>query len=75
MSQAVSGPPDVSQVTRETTWGAREFAEIDLGDRRLDRRLIKICTDFGAHPQASIPQACGDWAATMIRRSGSSKRP
>jgi hypothetical protein len=30
----------------------------------LKSRLIKIAQAFAAAPQANIPQACGDWAAT-----------
>jgi hypothetical protein len=55
---------EVTPLIIEATWSATEFANIDLGDRRLDRRLIKLCADFAAQPQASIPQASEDWAST-----------
>lgn len=45
-------------------WSAQEFAGIHLGDARLDARVLRVSADFAAQPQAAIPQACGDWAAT-----------
>jgi hypothetical protein len=45
-------------------WVARELQGLDLGDRRLNRRLVKMVEAFSAHPEASVPQASGDWAAT-----------
>lgn len=37
---------------------------MDLGDKRRDKRAIKMMEDFSAMPTASIPQACGDWSDT-----------
>jgi hypothetical protein len=45
-------------------WAEEEFGEGVLGDRRLDRRLLRIARDFFAHPTMSIPQACGNRART-----------
>lgn len=39
-------------------WVEGEFAGADLGDRRLEERLLAITRDFWANPQANIPQAC-----------------
>lgn len=33
---------------------------MDLGDKRRDKRAIKMMEDFSAMPTGSIPQACGD---------------
>lgn len=38
--------------------------ELELGDKRLEARAIKIIRDFSQNPTASIPEFCGDWAAT-----------
>ena len=38
---------------------------MDLGDKRRNKRAIKMMEGFSAMPTASIPQACGDWADTM----------
>jgi hypothetical protein len=45
-------------------WATQELQGLDLGDRRLNRRLIRMVTAFSARPEASVPQASGDWAAT-----------
>jgi len=44
------------------TWIIEEFASIDLNDKRLDRRCLKLAEDFSQQPSASINQACEDWA-------------
>jgi Transposase DNA-binding/Transposase Tn5 dimerisation domain len=41
-----------------------ELRHVDLGDPRLDRRLLKLVDDLARNPQASVPEAAGDWAAT-----------
>jgi hypothetical protein len=45
-------------------WVIQELAGADLGDSRLDVRLIKIVEQFSQCPEASIPEACGSRAAT-----------
>jgi hypothetical protein len=45
-------------------WAEAEFGSVDLGDRRLNRRAVEIARDFGARPQAQIPQACQTRART-----------
>ncbi len=45
-------------------WSALELRHVDLGDRRLNRRLVKLVDDLLKAPEASVPQASGDWAAT-----------
>lgn len=47
------------------SWAAGEFADLDLGDKRLDRRAVKLAETFAGNPMASIPQACGGWAETQ----------
>lgn len=44
--------------TQPADWAAEEFGEADLGDRRLDKRLVTLARDFWAQPQSNIPQAC-----------------
>lgn len=48
----------------KSSWAAEEFAEVKLGDRRLDARLIKLCDRFSDTPESPINQACMDWAET-----------
>ena len=47
------------------SWCAEEFADLDLRDKRLNDRAIKMMEDFARQPMASIPAACGGWAETQ----------
>jgi len=46
------------------SWAAKELAYVDLGDKRLEARLVRIVESLAAHPTASVPEASGSWAAT-----------
>ncbi len=46
------------------SWAAAEFEGMDLGDKRLNARLIKLCDTFSEAPESPINQACEDWAET-----------
>lgn len=46
-------------------WASEEFASIDLGDTRRDRRAIHLIDRLAEHPTASIPGACNGWAETQ----------
>lgn len=46
-------------------WAAEEFADLDLGDARLSKRLVKLVEAFARQPTASIPAACGGWKETQ----------
>jgi hypothetical protein len=41
-------------------WAAEEFGEADLGDDRLNYRLVDLARAFGDRPQASLPDASGE---------------
>ena len=43
----------------------REIAGIDLGDERLDRRLVKTAMVLTNYPGVPINEACRSWAATQ----------
>jgi hypothetical protein len=45
-------------------WASGEFETIDLGDVRLNKRLVSLAETLGDKPGASIPVACEDWAQT-----------
>jgi len=49
----------------ETNWVNEEMKSLDLGDERLEKRACKIISDFSQNPTASIPEFCGDRAATQ----------
>ena len=46
----------------QTGWASEEFANVDLGDKRLDTRLMCICDRFSESPESPINQACENWA-------------
>ena len=48
----------------ESSWAADEFAEVSLGDKRLQARLIKLCDRFSDAPESPVNQAGADWAET-----------
>ena len=43
---------------------AAELSDIDLSDRRLNRRAGQLVETLGEHPTLSIPAACGGWDET-----------
>jgi hypothetical protein len=46
------------------SWSREEFGTIDLGDKRLTERLIRVADELESQPQSSINAACGDWTST-----------
>ena len=53
--------PGSQETIRE--WAEAELSGIDLGDKRLNWRVVDILAQLAAQPTASIPQALQDWAA------------
>lgn len=45
-------------------WTDEEFAGLDLGDARLNKRARTLMETFSAKPAASIPEACDSWSET-----------
>ncbi len=45
------------------SWSRQEFAGLDLGDTRLNNRLVDIADAVAAEPMSPISTACGDWSA------------
>mgnify|MGYP002391988830 CR=1 FL=1 len=43
-------------------WAVDEYAEVDLNDKRLERRCQGLAETLGKQPAASINCACEDWA-------------
>jgi Transposase Tn5 dimerisation domain/Transposase DNA-binding len=48
----------------KASWAVEEFEAIDLGDKRLDKRLKLLAQTLADKPGASIPAACEGWAET-----------
>lgn len=45
-------------------WYEHEFSTANLGDKRLNKRLVKIAGDLSSNPSMPINQASGDWHST-----------
>jgi hypothetical protein len=45
-------------------WAVQEVGDAQLGDARRTKRLVRVISDLAARPMASVPQVCGDGAAT-----------
>ncbi len=43
-------------------WAEHEFGHVPFTDKRLEKRVKKIATNFARLPTGSIPQASGNWA-------------
>ena len=43
-------------------WAQQEFAFADLGEARLNQRLVKVATHLAASPGGTLPQAFTEWA-------------
>lgn len=51
-------------VAAEENWCESEFASIELGDERLNRRFISFAQRILSNPESSINEACIGWAET-----------
>jgi Transposase DNA-binding/Transposase Tn5 dimerisation domain len=49
---------------KKNQWAEEEFGEVDLGDKRLNERLIQMAQQRGQAPNASIAQSSQDLAGT-----------
>lgn len=45
-------------------WVETELKDIQLGDKRLEKRSRKLLDSLGNNPTASLPEACGGWPET-----------
>ena len=50
--------------TAANSWVDEEMRGLDMGDRRLNKRVVRLVSDLGERPTASIPAACGGWNET-----------
>ena len=53
-----------SDQEKETNWSEEELGKVELGDRRLNIRLVEIADKLSSQPREPINQACDDWADT-----------
>jgi hypothetical protein len=53
------------QMLSPSLWAVREFGGADLGDERINQRLVKVAAAAAASPSRSIPGQCrGAWRKT-----------
>lgn len=45
-------------------WYDSELSSVNIGDKRLNKRLVKIASDLSSNTTAPINQASGDWKST-----------
>jgi hypothetical protein len=43
-------------------WIRTELESVDIGDKRLNARVLRVIDTFWKQPQASIPKATGSWS-------------
>jgi hypothetical protein len=55
---------DADAGVESPAWIYNEFSDVDLGDKRFDKRLIRTAGLLGSAPLAPINQACLDWRST-----------
>jgi hypothetical protein len=48
----------------ENSWAVNEFREVDLGDKRRTKRLIRLVEQRSENPNGSISASCGEKADT-----------
>jgi hypothetical protein len=54
---------DDSQEQRKMRgWAAEELKKANLGDARLNQRLVKIVEKLAAQAETTVNHACGSWA-------------
>ncbi|MDR1064426.1 MAG: IS4 family transposase, partial [Azoarcus sp.] len=46
-------------------WAESEFADLELGDKRLNKRARLLMERLSSQPTAGVPQACRGWSETM----------
>lgn len=50
-------------------WYESELSSANIGDKRLNKRLVKISSDLSSNITAPINQASGDWSSTKAAYS------
>ena len=60
-----SRPLGDTLVKTSKPWISEEFADLDLGDQRLNKRARTLMERFSAKPTASLPMASQGWSETV----------
>lgn len=59
-----AGSAAAERAAAAAEWAWRQFSEVELGDVRRTRRVVKLAAQMATQPQASWPKQAGSWAAT-----------
>ena len=46
-------------------WIMKEIEKIDLGDQRLNKRVVKILESSANNSEGSLPKVCKTWGETL----------
>lgn len=49
-------------MTPNSSWAVEELSKVNFGDKRLDKRFLKVAASQGKTPQLSINASSEDWA-------------
>lgn len=49
-------------MSTDSSWAVEELAKVNFGDKRLDKRFLKVACSQGQTPQLSINASSADWA-------------
>ena len=49
-------------MTSNSSWAVEELAKVNFGDKRLDKRFLKVAASQGKSPQLSINASSEDWS-------------
>lgn len=60
-SVGVAGARPGGSALSARAWAVQQFAQVDLGDQRRNRRVVEMAAKMAAHPDASLPQQMADW--------------
>jgi hypothetical protein len=64
ISQTPLAPPaDAPRLLSADEWAAQQYLQVDLGDKRLNKRAVQMAARMAAQPEASLPEQAGSRAA------------
>jgi len=52
------------QMLSPAQWALRQFGDVELGDKRINKRVVSFAAAAAAAPEASVPKQCGPWKQT-----------
>ena len=59
---------DGRKLTDPLAWAQETFGEVELGDPRRTRRLVRVAAQVAADPQGSLPREMLGWQLAGINK-------